>query len=108
MEVGSARLGRRYRTIEVLLLIEGTCMRLASFKVQDKVTWGMVERDSAVDVGGVPGQRFPDLKALIAQGGYQEAQRVSASAPRYPLESIKWLPVIPNPDKVFCVGLNYE
>lgn len=90
------------------MLIEGTCMKFATFKVQGRVTWGTVEGDSAVDLGSVPGQPFPDLKSLIAQGGYAEAQRVSASAPRYPLESISWLPVIPNPDKIFCVGLNYE
>ena len=29
-------------------------------------------------------------------------------AKRYPLADIEWLPVIPNPDKILCVGLNYE
>jgi 2-keto-4-pentenoate hydratase/2-oxohepta-3-ene-1,7-dioic acid hydratase in catechol pathway len=26
----------------------------------------------------------------------------------HPLASIIWLPVIPNPDKILCIGLNYE
>ncbi len=30
------------------------------------------------------------------------------SATAIPLSKITWLPVIPNPDKILCVGLNYE
>jgi 2-keto-4-pentenoate hydratase/2-oxohepta-3-ene-1,7-dioic acid hydratase in catechol pathway len=83
-------------------------MRLATFKVQETATWGTIEGESALDLGSVLGDRFPDLKSLIAQGGYREAQDASASAPRYSLEDLEWLPVVPNPEKIFCVGLNYE
>ena len=31
-----------------------------------------------------------------------------ATAKRYPTADIIWLPVIPNPDKILCIGLNYE
>lgn len=68
----------------------------------------MVEEETAVDIGSVLSGRFPDLKSLIAQGGYDEAQAASASGPRYDLADLSWLPVVPNPDKIFCVGLNYE
>jgi 2-keto-4-pentenoate hydratase/2-oxohepta-3-ene-1,7-dioic acid hydratase in catechol pathway len=37
-----------------------------------------------------------------------EAAAASAKAARYPLKNISWLPVIPNPDKILCIGLNYE
>jgi 2-keto-4-pentenoate hydratase/2-oxohepta-3-ene-1,7-dioic acid hydratase in catechol pathway len=83
-------------------------MRLATFKVGETATWGTIEGESALDLGSVLGDRFPDLKSLIAQGGYREAQDASASAPRYSLEDLEWLPVVPNPEKLFCVGLNYE
>ena len=83
-------------------------MKFATFKVQDRVTWGLIEAESAIDLGSMLGERFPDLKSLIAQGAYPEAHETSASSPRYDLESLTWLPVVPNPDKIFCVGLNYE
>uniref|UniRef100_UPI0034D22F9A fumarylacetoacetate hydrolase family protein n=1 Tax=Acinetobacter baumannii TaxID=470 RepID=UPI0034D22F9A len=37
-----------------------------------------------------------------------EAARSAAGAKRQPLAKIKFLPVIPNPDKILCIGLNYE
>jgi len=83
-------------------------MRFATFKIRENITWGMVEEETAVDIGSVLSGRFPDLKSLIAQGGYDEAQAASASGPRYDLADLSWLPVVPNPDKIFCVGLNYE
>lgn len=83
-------------------------MRLATFKVRETATWGTIEGESALDLGSVLGDRFPDLKSLIAQRGFGEAQEASASAPRYSLGDLEWLPVVPNPEKIFCVGLNYE
>jgi len=32
----------------------------------------------------------------------------AGKAPRHALKSITWLPVVGNPDKILCVGLNYE
>lgn len=83
-------------------------MKLATFKVGERVTWGTIESEFATDVGSVLGERFPDLKSLIVQGAYREAREAGISAPRHPLTSLDWLPVVPNPDKIFCVGLNYE
>jgi 2-keto-4-pentenoate hydratase/2-oxohepta-3-ene-1,7-dioic acid hydratase in catechol pathway len=83
-------------------------MKLATFKVAGTATWGMIEGESVFDLGSVLGDRFPDLKSLIAQRGYREAKEARASAPRYSVEDVEWLPVVPNPEKIFCVGLNYE
>ena len=35
-------------------------------------------------------------------------QEAAAQAPSVPLAEVEWLPVIPNPDKILCIGLNYE
>jgi len=83
-------------------------MKFATFKVGDKVTWGTIEGDSVIDVGSVLGARFGDLKSLIAQDGYAEARAAIVSSPRYAMTEIGWLPVVPNPGKILCVGLNYE
>ena len=83
-------------------------MKFATFKVEGRVTWGVIEGESAADTGSVLGPRFPDLKSMIARNGYREAQAASVSAPRYRIHAIDYLPVVPNPEKIFCVGLNYE
>jgi 2-keto-4-pentenoate hydratase/2-oxohepta-3-ene-1,7-dioic acid hydratase in catechol pathway len=83
-------------------------MRLATFAVSDAPTWGIIQAAEAIDVGAVLGQNFPDLKSLIAANALAKAGEAAKTAKRYPLSSIKWLPVIPNPDKIMCIGLNYE
>ncbi len=83
-------------------------MKLASFEISGRPSWGVVEGDYAVDIGGVLGRAFPDLRAFIAAGQPSDIERAKAAAPRHDLTAIRWLPVIPNPDKILCVGLNYE
>jgi 2-keto-4-pentenoate hydratase/2-oxohepta-3-ene-1,7-dioic acid hydratase in catechol pathway len=81
-------------------------MKLASFKINGAASWGLVDGAEAVDLGAALRDRFPDLKSAIAAGALMEA--ASTKAARHPLENIIWLPVIPNPDKILCIGLNYE
>ncbi|AMJ60389.1 fumarylacetoacetate hydrolase family protein [Bosea sp. PAMC 26642] len=83
-------------------------MRFATFHLQGAPTWGLIDGDEAVDLGAVLGDRYPDLKSAIAADALAEAAGVAAGAPRYPLSAIGWLPVLPNSDKILCVGLNYE
>jgi 2-keto-4-pentenoate hydratase/2-oxohepta-3-ene-1,7-dioic acid hydratase in catechol pathway len=83
-------------------------MKFASFRHQGTASWGVVEGGAMQDVGAVLRGRFPDLKSVLAAGALDAAREAAAAAPRIPLEEIEWLPVIPNPDKILCVGLNYE
>lgn len=83
-------------------------MKLASFRHQGTASWGVVEGDVVQDVGAVLRGRFPDLKSALAAQALAAAREAAAAAPRIPLAEIEWLPVIPNPDKILCVGLNYE
>jgi 2-keto-4-pentenoate hydratase/2-oxohepta-3-ene-1,7-dioic acid hydratase in catechol pathway len=83
-------------------------MRLASFSVKNRATWGAVDSPSVIDLGAVLAQSYPDLKSWIACGAAETLEDASATAPRYSMEEISWLPVIPNPGKILCVGLNYE
>jgi len=76
-------------------------MKLATFSVGGTVTWGIVEGEMALDFGG----SFPDLKTCIAAGALGT---LAGDAARHRLADITWLPVIPNPEKILCVGLNYE
>jgi 2-keto-4-pentenoate hydratase/2-oxohepta-3-ene-1,7-dioic acid hydratase in catechol pathway len=83
-------------------------MKFASFKINGSTSWGLIDGTEAVDLGALWRDRFPDLKSAIAAGALAEAPAASAKAARHPLNSIIWLPVVPNPDKILCIGLNYE
>jgi len=83
-------------------------MKFASFEINGAKTWGLIDGNEAVDLGAVLRDRFPDLKSAIAAGALSEAAKAAAKAARHPLASLAWLPVIPNPDKILCIGLNYE
>jgi len=83
-------------------------MKLASFSIQNRATWGIADSASVIDLGAVLAQSYPDLRSWITGGDAEALKDESKSAPRYDLDEISWLPVIPNPEKIFCVGLNYE
>jgi 2-keto-4-pentenoate hydratase/2-oxohepta-3-ene-1,7-dioic acid hydratase in catechol pathway len=83
-------------------------MKLASYEVSGRRTWGVIFGEEAFDTGAVLRDRFTDLKSMIAAGAYAEAEAAMQSAPRQKLDELQWLPVIPNPDKILCVGVNYE
>ena len=83
-------------------------MKLATFRISGSTTWGIIEGEEATDVGAVLRDRFADLKSAIAAGALPDLGTHAGQAQRYPLSAIEWLPVIPNPDKILCIGLNYE
>ncbi|WP_316201852.1 MULTISPECIES: fumarylacetoacetate hydrolase family protein [unclassified Bradyrhizobium] len=83
-------------------------MRFASFTIDNAPTWGLVEGTDIADLGAILRDRFPDLKSAIAADALKEAAAAASGARRYPLSAISFLPVIPNPDKILCIGLNYE
>lgn len=87
-------------------------MKLATVRIAGPsaahATWGVVVEETFHDLGAVLGDRLPDLKSVIAQDALADLAAHVATAPAYPFTSLEWLPVIPNPDKILCVGLNYE
>ena len=84
-------------------------MRLASFHTAAQgASYGAVTDKGIVDLRRYLGNQFADLKALIAGNGFSQAGQYLSSPADYQDTDITWLPVIPNPDKIVCVGLNYE
>lgn len=83
-------------------------MKFATFKAAGTVTWGVIDGGRAHDVGAVVRDRFADLRAAIAADALGELAQAASSAVAHDLADITYLPVIPNPGKIFCVGLNYE
>src|SRR5256885_1701940 len=83
-------------------------MKLATFKTAQGTSYGIVTAKGIVDLKRYIGNRFADLKALIGGNAFVEAAKYANEAPDYKESDVTWLPVIPNPDKIICVGLNYQ
>lgn len=76
-------------------------MKLMSFRDRaGRTGWGAVEGEQVADLSATA----PSLRAALASG---KPIAITASAPRLPLASVTFLPPIPDPDKIICVGLNY-
>jgi 2-keto-4-pentenoate hydratase/2-oxohepta-3-ene-1,7-dioic acid hydratase in catechol pathway len=83
-------------------------MKLASFIKDGQVTYGGVTGDRLVDLGPKLGPKYPDLKSLIAGGAHNGLSPfIETGKDWMPLQVGEFLPVIPNPGKIFCIGVNY-
>ena len=83
-------------------------MRLASFRTAQGASYGAVTNNGIVDLGRRLGNRYSDLRTLLERNGLEEARKAAGAAADYKESDVTWLPVIPNPGKIVCVGLNYE
>ena len=85
-------------------------MKLASYKTSKGAGYGVVAEDGIVDLTRRIGRKYPDLRSLIAGNGLAQAQKIAKAAKKadFKLSKVTFLPVIPNPGKIVCVGLNYE
>lgn len=83
-------------------------MKFASFIVQGRTTYGVVEADQVIDLESVKTTFGTDLKQAIAINRLGElTPAVLAPLPRVALADVTFLPVIENPGKVLCIGINY-
>ena len=74
-------------------------MRLMSFQRPDGTpSWGVAGDGTVDDLG----TRAPGLKAALAQG-----VSLAPGERAWRLDEVSFLPPIPDPDKIICVGLNY-
>jgi 2-keto-4-pentenoate hydratase/2-oxohepta-3-ene-1,7-dioic acid hydratase in catechol pathway len=84
-------------------------MRLASYVHVGKASYGAVTDAGIVDLARRLGSSHPDLRSILGAADLEKARNALAgAAPDFQLAQVQLLPVIPNPDKILCVGLNYE
>ena len=70
--------------------------------------FGIVSDNKVIDLTGQI-NNTNSLKELIKSNGLQKGRNYAKNNPgEIDLNSIKLLPVIPNPSKIICVGLNYH
>ncbi|MGI4860620.1 MAG: fumarylacetoacetate hydrolase family protein [Janthinobacterium lividum] len=84
-------------------------MKLLSFLQNGQPGYGALRGDRIVDLGRHFGARAPTLRALLAAGLLDEAAGALAQIKDdIALDSVTLAPVIPDPGKIVCVGLNYR
>jgi 2-keto-4-pentenoate hydratase/2-oxohepta-3-ene-1,7-dioic acid hydratase in catechol pathway len=83
-------------------------MKLASFAVNGAASYGIVSDGTVVDTGAVWGATAPDLRSALEKGMFEPPFEIDKSMPRHPLDRVRLLPVIPNPGKILCIGVNYK
>ena len=80
-------------------------MRIVSFRRDAKISYGLLEGDEIADLPGQDPQLPPALNdALPTLRGYVPPAAIRKTVS---LSGVTLLPVIPNPQKIICMGLNY-
>jgi 2-keto-4-pentenoate hydratase/2-oxohepta-3-ene-1,7-dioic acid hydratase in catechol pathway len=83
-------------------------VRLLSFAVGDYVSYGAVADDGIVDIGRLFSERYPTLGSVLRAGQLHRAVSLGkTSKATISLEEIRYLPTIPDPEKIICIGINY-
>ena len=83
-------------------------MKLLSFRTSAGDSYGVVSGEGVIDLGQRMGGKYPDLRALLAGKGQDEAAAHSPDAADHSLDGITYLQVIPNARRIICIGLNYR
>ena len=82
-------------------------MKLISYTTPAGPSFGVLSSNGVVDLGRRTG--LTSLRALLAAGGTSTLDAdILAANPDYALADVRLLPVIVDPDKIICVGLNYH
>jgi len=83
-------------------------MKLVSFRANGRESFGAVKGDGIVDLGARLAARAPSLRELLANGLLDDAERLAEGEPAsVALDAVEYLPPIPRPGKILCVGVNY-
>jgi 2-keto-4-pentenoate hydratase/2-oxohepta-3-ene-1,7-dioic acid hydratase in catechol pathway len=79
-------------------------VKYISFSLGGQACWGRVDGDRVTVLDNV----FPSLKAAIEAGALESDRLRDATGTSVALADIYFLPPLPDPGKILCVGLNYE
>lgn len=83
-------------------------MKLMSYLSPQGAGFGVVQGNGVVDMGSRLGPACADLKSALAQDLLPRMAQLAAQAqPDFRLDDLIAHPVIPNPGRIVCVGLNY-
>ena len=82
--------------------------RLATFAVKGTTKYGAVVDGGIVDLAARHAKDYPTLREVIAAGKLSSlAEEAAGRTPDHAIGDITWLPPIPAPEKIICIGVNY-
>ena len=82
--------------------------RLATYSVNRSTKYGAVLDGGIVDLSARFGTKYPTLREVITAGALMKlAEDAARLAPDHAPEAVTWLPPIPSPEKIICIGVNY-
>jgi 2-keto-4-pentenoate hydratase/2-oxohepta-3-ene-1,7-dioic acid hydratase in catechol pathway len=81
--------------------------RLATFAINGEERFGLVTDAGIVDLSARAGDVW-NLKAAVEQGALQRlVEEGLRHGPDHSLDAVTFLPPVPDPEKIICVGVNY-
>ena len=84
-------------------------MKLASYKIDGRPAFGAVAGDGVVTLSGLLRSGAATLREALAAGALDEMRAIAAAGKAdHALAAVEFLPAIPTPDKILCVGINYR
>ncbi len=82
--------------------------RIATFSAGGSAKYGAVTDRGIVDLSARSGREFPTLREVIEAGALRKLAEDAGRHPvDYALDAVTWLPPIPAPEKIICIGVNY-
>jgi 2-keto-4-pentenoate hydratase/2-oxohepta-3-ene-1,7-dioic acid hydratase in catechol pathway len=83
-----------------------TC--LATYSIGGATRYGAVTDGGIVDLSARHAKDYPTLREVIAAGALPRlAEEAAKRSPDHALDAVTWLPPIPAPEKIICIGVNY-
>jgi 2-keto-4-pentenoate hydratase/2-oxohepta-3-ene-1,7-dioic acid hydratase in catechol pathway len=84
-------------------------MKLASYMADGKASFGVVAGDGVIDIPPLTDGKIPSLREALAANALDDIGRLTAGrAPDRALSGLVYLPVVPDPQRIVCVGINYR
>lgn len=85
----------------------GKSVKALSFEIGGRRTYGLMDDDEVREAAAALRERYATLRLLLADEALKLLPERLESK-RHPVEAIRFLPLITDPDKIICVGVNYR
>ena len=84
-------------------------MKLITYVRMGKVGFGIIKNGGIIELNDRFGNDVTSIKSLLKKNEQKKTQDIyEEMTPDISLSEITYLPVIPDPEKIFCIGLNYQ
>src|SRR6202051_3200676 len=82
--------------------------RIATYSIAGATRYGAVTGGGIIDLSARHAKDYPTLREVIAAGALMKLADAGARhSPDFALDAIAWHPLIPAPEKIICIGVNY-